>query len=270
MCSAAVTPRVKKILIREYKRFELTTVRLDEGRFADGRDRRLVEEFYRGMMDEMMVEHERARESYYKMRESYERQLNDMRHTISELTTRVSALAASGKVNTGKLYGRKSEKSDRLDKRRETTTATAARITLTARPARTKARRPRGTPQSPGMPGVHRAIEYMRGKMREWWEKAMLTAGYRMIDEAPGLIGCTDEDGNLVYRKKYIWSITAKVLKLMIYEEGSRGVKAIRPFLERFIGFYTTDGYVCYKVFDTTDDEARAGVRRCRSLQQYK
>jgi len=42
---------------------------------------------------------------------------------------------------------------------------------------------------------------------------------------------------------------------VLYYEGGSRRVKAIRPFLERFIGFYTTDGYVCYKVFDTTDEE---------------
>lgn len=43
---------------------------------------------------------------------------------------------------------------------------------------------------------VHRAIEYMRGKMKEWWEKAMLRAGYWMIDETPGLVGCEDENGN--------------------------------------------------------------------------
>lgn len=66
-----------------------------------------------------------------------------------------------------------------------------------------------------------------------------------------------DGDGNRVYRKKYFWSITAKVLKLswLFYEEGSRGAKAIKPYLEKFIGFYTTDGYVCYKVFDMTDEE---------------
>lgn len=29
---------------------------------------------------------------------------------------------------------------------------------------------------------------------------------------------------------------------LLFYEEGSRGAKAIKPYLEKFIGFYTTDG----------------------------
>ncbi len=44
-------------------------------------------------------------------------------------------------------------------------------------------------------------------------------------------------------------------LSWLFYEKGSRGAKAIRPYLEKFIGFYTTDGYVYYKVFDKTDDE---------------
>ena len=80
-----------------------------------------------------------------------------------------------------------------------------------------------------------------------------------MIDETPGLVGCEDADGNRVYRKKYFWSITAKVLKLswLFYEEGSRGAKAIKPYLEKFIGFYTTDRYVCCKVFDMTDENWR-------------
>ena len=43
---------------------------------------------------------------------------------------------------------------------------------------------------------VHRAIEYMRGRMKEWWEKAMLRAGYWLIDETPGLVGYEDENGN--------------------------------------------------------------------------
>ena len=51
-----------------------------------------------------------------------------------------------------------------------------------------------------------------------------LTAGYWMIDETPGLVGCEDGEGNRVYRKKYFWSITAKVLKLswLFYEGAAR------------------------------------------------
>lgn len=58
-------------------------------------------------------------------------------------------------------------------------------------------------------------------------------------------------------------------LSWLFYEEGSRGAKAIKPYLEKFIGFYTTGGYVCYKVFDMTDEELaklesppRGGVKK--------
>jgi len=365
---------------------------------SDGRDRRMVEEFYKGMIEDM--------------RTAQEKQMSDLREsmqrTIDSLTSQISALAASGRVNAGKLYGRKSEKSSRLNKRKDdddrnpgkdnfdgtvgsdskknassgengvdksgsTLKALQKKILRTHPGSEMKVERvdyskaaeytdspkyhrleeyydlPEGayyvtrkgeidksfvkvilftpatveehiyetatvrfrneddirtletisidrpiegccfgtealsyilmekfwynTPfeqivrklkalglrmsKSTLGDNVHRAIEYMRTKMKEWWEKAMFMASYWMIDETPGLVGCEDKDGNRVYRKKYFWSITAKVLKLswLFYEEGSRGAKVIKPFLEKFIGFYTTDGYVCYKVFDMTDEE---------------
>ena len=368
---------------------------------SDGRDRRMVEEFYRGMIEDMRVAQEKQMSD---LRES-------MQHTIDGLTARISALAASGKVNAGKLYGRKSEKSSRLNRHRDdddrnqgkdnfdgtagsdkghnagsntdasrdkassgdTVSALQKKIMRTHPGVEMKVERidyskasaytdspmyhrledyytlPEGayfvtrggeidkncvkvilyyparieehiyetatvrfrdeddvrtldtitvdrpiegccfgtetlsyilmekfwynTPfeqivrklralglrmsKSTLGDNVHRAIGYMRGRMKEWWEKAMLTARYWMIDETPGLVGCEDENGGRAYLRKYFWSITAKVLKLswLFYEGGSRGVKAIRPFLEKFIGFYTTDGYICYKVFDMTDEE---------------
>ncbi|MCI6440123.1 MAG: hypothetical protein MR808_06145 [Alistipes sp.] len=42
-----------------------------------------------------------------------------MQCTIDSLTAQMSALAANGRVNAGKLYGRKSEKSGRLGRRRD-------------------------------------------------------------------------------------------------------------------------------------------------------
>ena len=79
---------------------------------SDGRDRRMVEEFYKGLIEDMKV-------SQAKTNASYEEQLKAMRSTISELTSQIAVLVASGKVKSGKLYGRKSEKSSRLDKRKD-------------------------------------------------------------------------------------------------------------------------------------------------------
>ena len=52
-----------------------------------------------------------------------------------------------------------------------------------------------------------------------------------------------------------MWGIRANSVNLVwfLYEHGSRGAEAIRPFLEGFLGFYTTDGYVVYKIFDGKD-----------------
>ncbi len=369
---------------------------------SDGRDRRMVEEFYRGMIEDM--------------RTAQEKQLHDLREsmqcTIDSLTAQISSLTASGKVNVGKLYGRKSEKSGHLNKHKDDDDRNRGKDNFDGTPGSDKStvsdEGNKSTKTEDGESGdtlkalqkkilrthpgsemrveridyskakaytdsptyhrledyyslpegahyvtrkgvidknyvrvilftpatveehiyetatvrfcdeddvrtldtisidrpidgccfgtetlsyilmekfwyntpfeqivrklkaiglrmskstlgdnVHRAIEHMRLKMKEWWERAMFTADYWMIDETPGLVGCEDKEGNRVYRKKYFWSITAKVLKLswLFYEEGSRGAKAIRPFLEKFIGFYTTDGYVCYKVFDVTDKE---------------
>jgi len=106
---------------------------------------------------------------------------------------------------------------------------------------------------------VHRAIDYMRVSMTSTWENALLKSGYWMIDETPGLIGCENEDGTRSYKKKYFWTITAKLLNLtwLSYEMGSRGKMAIARFMDRFVGFYTTDGYACYKLWDM-DDEAQS------------
>lgn len=50
---------------------------------SDGRVRRMVEEFYKGMMEDMRAAQE-------KTCASYEGQLSDLRKTISELTAQIS------------------------------------------------------------------------------------------------------------------------------------------------------------------------------------
>lgn len=98
---------------------------------------------------------------------------------------------------------------------------------------------------------VHKVIKYFRGKMQSAWEQVLETADYWMVDETPGLVGCI-KDGIKSYFKRYFWGIKAKVLKLVwfLYENGSRGLNAIKPFLDKFVGFFTTDGYVVYKAYD--------------------
>ena len=81
---------------------------------SDGRDRRMVEEFYKGMIEDMRTAQEKEIAS---LRASQEKELESMRGVIRDLTSQISALDASGKVNAGRLYGRKSEKSGRLGKR---------------------------------------------------------------------------------------------------------------------------------------------------------
>ncbi len=79
---------------------------------SDGRERRMVEEFYTGLIEDMKAAQE-------KTNASYEEQLRKLQDTISDLIAQVSSLSASGRVKSGKLYGRKSEKSSRLDRRRD-------------------------------------------------------------------------------------------------------------------------------------------------------
>lgn len=102
---------------------------------------------------------------------------------------------------------------------------------------------------------VHKVITYLRKQMKQVWEDTICQAHNWMIDETPGLVGVKDENGNRHYRSKYFWGIKANVMKLVwfVYESGSRGFKAIRKYLDKFIGFFTTDGYVVYKVYDNEE-----------------
>lgn len=48
-----------------------------------------------------------------------EKESERLRAVIRDLTAQIAALTASGRVNAGRLYGRKSEKSVRLNRRRD-------------------------------------------------------------------------------------------------------------------------------------------------------
>ena len=113
---------------------------------------------------------------------------------------------------------------------------------------------------------IHRVIAWVRTHMAAVWEAAVRKATYWQLDETPLLVGCGNrKDGDWSYKKKYVWTILATLGKRVwfIYESGSRGKKAIEPFLKDFIGFYTTDGYAVYKIFD---DPSGGGPRRSACL----
>ncbi len=114
---------------------------------------------------------------------------------------------------------------------------------------------------------IHRALGWLAEKMLPVWEKVMRLAKYWMLDETPTLVGCKveSEDGGSMkkYLKRYIWCIRAECKKLVLFlYEGGRGAKAIEPYLSSFIGFYTTDGYQVYKLFDEKDDDENARRKR--------
>lgn len=104
---------------------------------------------------------------------------------------------------------------------------------------------------------LHRAIEWLSNNLEAFWQAEVRRSWILMLDETRVLVGCKDPEMNeRTYKDKYMWGIRANSVNLsyFIYEDGSRGAKVIRPFLDGFLGFYTTDGYVVYKVFDSKDE----------------
>lgn len=117
---------------------------------------------------------------------------------------------------------------------------------------------------------VHKIITHVRKEMKDAWENTIRKAHNWMLDETSALVGVEEENGMRKYLKRYFWGIKANVRKLVwfIYEHGSRGLKAIRQFLDNFIGFFTTDGYVVYKVYD--NDELHPYCRRSACLTHIR
>jgi hypothetical protein len=117
---------------------------------------------------------------------------------------------------------------------------------------------------------VHKIIAYFRGEMAESWEKEIQKADYWMMDETPGMVGCI-KGGTKSYLNRYFWGIKAKAMKLVwfLYENGSRGLKAIKPYLDQFIGFFTTDGYVVYKVYEKEDHPLQTRSACLTHIRRY-
>lgn len=119
---------------------------------------------------------------------------------------------------------------------------------------------------------VHKAISWLREKLQPFWSSLVRKSWILMIDETRTLVGCkAEETDERKYKNKYMWGLRANSVNLawFLYEDGSRGAEAIRPFLDGFLGFYTTDGYAVYKIFDSkasadessTSEKERKGRR---------
>ena len=110
---------------------------------------------------------------------------------------------------------------------------------------------------------AHRCISYLKNLMSQAWIEELYKTDYWMIDETTSLVGITDKDtGNRNYMTKYLWGIRANKQKLswFIYDNGSRGRKVIRPFLDKFRGYFTTDGYIVYKMYEKDLDSPKSDV----------
>jgi len=117
---------------------------------------------------------------------------------------------------------------------------------------------------------AHRCITYLKKEMEEVWKNELYATNYWMIDETTGLVGIMDEKTKeRSYLTKYMWGIRANLLKLswFVYDNGSRGRKVIQPYLDKFKGCFTTDGYVVYKLYEKITDAAQI---RCACLTHIR
>lgn len=103
---------------------------------------------------------------------------------------------------------------------------------------------------------LHRAIELLSSKLEAFWQAEVRRSWILMLDDTRVLVVKILRRMNVLIKLSICGGIRANSVNLsyFIYEDGSRGAKVIRPFLDGFLGFYTTDGYVVYKVFDSKDE----------------
>lgn len=116
---------------------------------------------------------------------------------------------------------------------------------------------------------AHRCISYLKKAMEAVWIAELYNTSYWMIDETTALVGTADKHGIRSYKTQYLWGIRANILKLcwFIYDNGSRGREVIRPYLDKFKGYFTTDGYVVYKLYDKIPD---ADQIRCACMTHIR
>ena len=117
---------------------------------------------------------------------------------------------------------------------------------------------------------AHRCISYLKKAMSDVWKAELYRTDYWMIDETTVLVGTIREKtGVRSYKTQYLWGIRANKQNLswFIYDNGSRGRDVIKPYLDKFKGYFTTDGYIVYKLYDKQED---ANQKRCACLTHIR
>ena len=116
---------------------------------------------------------------------------------------------------------------------------------------------------------AHRCISYLKKALEAIWIAELYNTNYWMIDETTALVGTLDKKGVKCFDTQYLWGIRANKLRLcwFIYDKGSRGRDVIRPFLDKFKGYFTTDGYIVYKLYDKIQD---ANQIRCACMTHIR
>lgn len=97
----------------------------------------------------------------------------------------------------------------------------------------------------------HMGIEALRDCFDSTFKREIHKSDYLMIDETCELVGVKDDNGEVSYKKKYLWAFFDKANNLVhyIYEKGSRGLSVVEDYLKDWKGSISTDGYVAYKAF---------------------
>lgn len=96
-------------------------------------------------------------------------------------------------------------------------------------------------------------IEALRDCLDSTFQREIHKSDYLMIDETCELVGVKDDNGEVSYKKKYLWAFFDKAKNLVhyIYENGSRGLSVVEDYLKDWKGSISTDGYVAYKAFSS-------------------
>lgn len=97
----------------------------------------------------------------------------------------------------------------------------------------------------------HMGIESLRACLDSTFKREIYSSNYLLIDETCELVGVKNENGEIRYKKRYLWAFLDKAKKLVhyVYDKGSRGLSVVEDYLKDWKGSISTDGYVVYKAF---------------------